>query len=176
MIKMKISEKELRKIVRECIMENISNNNSLSDDVIIDDMDTHLMRLKDESDFVNLCVSVSYPRFREIILEVLSTCGISYSNITYDKYDENVYILIFNNCEVNIQQFINATNGNVDDYDFSNASQVVEYLRYDGSSELEWMIKEYCKHIREFSIYDLSFSTDGKTCSIYIKLPFNIKD
>ena len=85
-------------------------------------------------------------------------------------------MLILNNCEVNIKQFINVTNSNVDDYDFSDALQVVEYLRYDGSSELEWKIKEYCKHIREFTIYDLSFSDDGKTCAIYIELPFDIKD
>lgn len=156
-------------------MENM-NNNSLSDDIIIDSMDTYLMRLKKECDFVNMCVSVSYPRMRDIILEVLSDCGISYSNITYKKFDDNVYMLILNNCEVNIQQFINATNSNVDDYDFSDALQVVEYLRYDGSSELEWKIKEYCKHIREFSIYDLSFSGDGKTCAIYIELPFDIRD
>lgn len=171
---MKINEKELRRIIRESIMENMDNN-SLSDDIIVNDMDTYLRRLKEECDFVNMCVSVSYPRMRDIILEVLSNCGISYSNISYKKYDDNVYMLILNNCEVNIEQFINATNSNVEDYDFSDASQVVEYLRYDGSSELEWMIKEYCKQIREFSIYDLSFSGDGKTCVIYIELPFDIK-
>lgn len=176
MIKMKISEKELKKIVRECIMESISNNNSLSDDVIIDDMDTHLMRLKHEYTFVEWCISELYPRFREIILEVLSKCGISYSNITYDKYDDNVYMLIFNNCDVNIQQFINATNSSVEDYDFSDASQIIKYLRYDGGSELEWLIKDECKVVREFSIYDISFSDDCKTCAIYIKLPFNIKN
>ena len=172
---MKVNEKELRRIIRESIMENM-NNNSLSDDIIVDGMDTYLRRLKEECDFVNMCVSVSYPRMREIILEVVSECGISYSNISYNKYDDNVYMLILNNCEVNIQQFINATNSNVDDYDFSDVLQVVEYLRYDGSSELEWRIKEYCKHIREFSIYDLSFSGNGKTCAIYIELPFDIKD
>ena len=172
---MKINEKELRRIIRESIMENI-NNNSLSDDIIVDGMDTYLRRLKEECDFVNMCVSVSYPRMREIILEVVSECGISYSNISYKKYSDNVYMLILNNCEVNIQQFINATNSNVEDYDFSDALQVVEYLRYDGSSELEWMIKEECKVVREFSIYDLSFSGNGKTCAIYIELPFDIKD
>ena len=77
-------------------------------------MDTYLRRLKEECDFVNMCVSVSYPRMREIILEVISECGISYSNISYNKYDDNVYMLILNNCEVNIQQFINATNSNVE--------------------------------------------------------------
>lgn len=172
---MKVNEKDLRRIIRESIIENM-NNNSLSDDIIVDGMDTYLRRLKEECDFVNMCVSVSYPRMREIILEVISECGISYSNITYKKYDDNVYMLILNNCEVNIQQFINATNSNVDDYDFSDALQVVEYLYCDGGSELEWMIKEYCKQIREFSIYDLSFSDDGKTCAIYIELPFDIKD
>lgn len=172
---MKINEKELRRIIRESIMENM-NNNSLSDDVIVDSMDTYLRRLKEECDFVNMCVSISYPRMREIILEVVSECGISYSNISYKKYSDNVYMLILNNCEVNIQQFINATNSNVEDYDFSDALQVVEYLRYDGSSELEWMIKEECKVVREFSIYDLSFSGNGKTCAIYIELPFDIKD
>lgn len=175
MIKMKISEKELRRIIRESIMENMSNN-SLSDDVIIDDMDTHLMRLKEECDFVNSCISELYPRFREIILEVLSKCGISYSNISYDKYDDNVYMLIFNNCDVNIQQFINATNSNVEDYDFSDFSQIVKFLHYDGGSELEWYLKDECKVVREFSIYDISFSEDCKTCTISIKLPFNIKD
>lgn len=172
---MKINEKELRRIIRKSIMENMDNN-SPSDDIIVNDMDTYLRRLKEECDFVNMCVSVSYPRMRDIILDVLSNCGISYSNITYKKYDDNVYMLILNNCEVNIQKFINATNSNVEDYDFSDASQVVEYLLYDGSSELERMIKEYCKHIREFSIYDLSFSGDGKTCAIYIELPFDIED
>jgi hypothetical protein len=172
---MKINEKELKRIIRESIMENM-NNNSLSDDIIVDGMDTYLRRLKEECDFVNMCVSVSYPRMRDIILEVISECGISYSNISYNKYDDNVYMLILNNCDVNIQQFINATNSNVEDYDFSDALQVVEYLRYDGSSELEWMIKEECKVVREFSIYDLSFSGDGKTCAIYIELPFDIKD
>ena len=171
----KMNEKELRRIIRESIIENM-NNNSLSDDIIVDDMDTYLRRLKEECDFVNMCVSVSYPRMREIILEVISDCGISYSNISYNKYDDNIYMLILNNCEVNIQQFINATNSNVDDYDFSDASQIVEYLYCDGGSELEWMVKEYCKQIREFSIYDLSFSRDGKTCAIYIELPFDIKD
>ena len=171
---MKINEKELRRIIRESIMENM-NNNSLSDDIIVDDMDTYLRRLKEECDFVNMCVSVSYPRMREIILEAISDCGISYSNITYKKYDDNVYMLILNNCEVNIEQFINATDSNIEDYDFSDASQVVEFLRYDGSSTLEWMIKRYCKEIREFSIYDLSFSGDGKMCAIYIELPFNIE-
>ena len=83
---MKINEKELRRIIRESIIENI-NNNSLSDDIIVDGMDTYLMRLKEECDFVNMCVSVSYPRMREIILEVISECGISYSNITYKKKD-----------------------------------------------------------------------------------------
>ena len=173
---MKISEKELKKIVRECIMENISNNSSLSDDIIIDGMDTYLMRLKEECDFVNMCVSISYPRFRDIILEVLSKCGISYSNISYDKYDDNVCMLIFNNCKVNIHQFINATNSNVEDYDFSDASQIIKFLHYDGGSELEWLIKDECKVVREFGIYDISFSSDCKTCTIYIKLPFNIKD
>lgn len=172
---MKINEKELRRIIRESIIENM-NNNSLSDDIIVNDMDTYLRRLKEECDFVNMCVSVSYPRMRDIILEVLSDCGISYSNITYKKFDDNVYMLILNNCEVNIQQFINATDSNIEDYDFSDVLQVVEFLRYDGSSELIRMIKEYCKHIREFSIYDLSFSGDGKTCAIYIELPFDIKD
>lgn len=172
---MKINEKELRRIIRESIMENIGNS-SPSDDIIVDDMDTYLRRLKEECDFVNMCVSVSYPRMREIILEVISDCGISYSNITYKKYADNVYMLILNNCEVNIQQFVNATNSNIEDYDFSDVLQVVEYLRYDGCSELEWMIKEECKVVREFSIYDLSFSGDGKTCAIYIELPFNIKD
>ena len=172
---MKINEKELRRIIRESIIENMGNN-SLSDDIIVDDMDTYLRRLKEECDFVNMCVSVSYPRMREIILEVISECGISYSDISYKKYNDNVYMLILNNCKVNIQQFINATNSNVDDYDFSDGLQIVEYLRYDGSSELICMIKEYCKHIREFSIYDLSFSSDGKTCAIYIELPFDIKD
>lgn len=171
---MKVNEKELKRIIRESIMENM-NNSSLSDDIIVDDMDTYLRRLKEECDFVNMCVSVSYPRMREIILEVISNCGISYSNISYNKYDDNVYMLILNNCEVNIEQFINATDSNIEDYDFSDASQVVEFLRYDGSSTLEWMIKEYCKQIREFSIYDLSFSGDGKTCAIYIELPFNIE-
>lgn len=172
---MKINEKELRRIIRESIMENMGNN-SPSDDIIVDDMDTYLRRLKEEYDFVNMCVSVSYPRMRKIILEVISDCGISYSNITYNKYDDNVYMLILNNCEVNIEQFVNATNSNIEDYDFSDVLQVVEYLRYDGCSTLEWMIKEECKSVREFSIYDLSFSGDGKTCAIYIELPFDIKD
>ena len=172
---MKINEKELRRIIRESIMENM-NNNSPSNDIIVDDMDTYLRRLKEECDFVNMCVSVSYPRMREIILEFISNCGISYSNITYKKYDDNVYMLILNNCEVNIEQFINATDSNIEDYDFSDVLQVVEFLRYDGSSTLEWMIKRYCKEIREFSIYDLSFSDDGKACAIYIELPFDIKD
>lgn len=172
---MKINEKELRRIIRESIMKNM-NNNYLSDDIIIDSMDTYLMRLKEKCDFVNMCVSVSYPRMRDIILEVLFNCGISYSNITYKKYDDNVYMLILNNCDVNIQQFINATDSNIDDYDFTDSSQVIEYLRYDGSSTLEWKIKEECKSVREFSIYDLSFSGDGKTCAIYIELPFDIED
>lgn len=172
---MKINEKELRRIIRESIIENM-NNNSLSDDIIVDSMDTYLRRLKEECDFVNMCVSVSYPRMREIILEVISECGISYSNITYKKYDDNVYMLILNNCAVNIEQFIHATDSNIDDYNFSDASQVVEFLRYDGSSTLEWKMKEECKSVREFNIYDLSFSGDGKTCAIYIELPFDIKD
>lgn len=172
---MRINEKELRRIIRESIIENM-NNNSPSNDIIIDSMDTYLMRLKEECDFVNMCVSISYPRMREIILEVISECGISYSNITYKKYDDNVYMLILNNCNVNIQQFVNATDSNIEDYNFSDASQVIEYLRYDGSSILEWKIKEECKVVREFNIYDLSFSGDGKTCVIYIELPFNIKD
>ena len=55
---MKINEKELKRIIRESIMENM-NNNSLSDDIIVDGMDTYLRRLKEECDFVNMCVSVS---------------------------------------------------------------------------------------------------------------------
>jgi hypothetical protein len=172
---MKINEKELRRIIRESIMENMRNN-SLSDDIIVDGMDRYLRRLKEECDFVNMCVSVSYPQMREIILKVISECGISYSNISYKKYDDNVYMLILNNCEVNIEEFINATNSNIEDYDLSDASQVVEYLHYYGSSALEWKIKEECKSVREFSIYDLSFSRDGKTCAIYIELPFDIED
>ena len=172
---MKINEKELRRIIRESIMENMRNN-SLSDDIIVDGMDRYLKRLKEECDFVNMCVSVSYPQMREIILKVISECGISYSNISYKKYDDNVYMLILNNCEVNIEEFINATNSNIEDYDLSDASQVVEYLHYYGSSALEWKIKEECKSVREFSIYDLSFSRDGKTCAIYIELPFDIED
>lgn len=172
---MKINEKELRRIIRESIMENMGNN-SLSDDIIIDGMDRYLRRLKEECDFVNMCVSVSYPKMREIILNVISECGISYSNISYKKYDDNVYMLILNNCEVNIEEFINATNSNIEDYDLSDASQVVEYLHYYGSSALEWKIKEECKVVRKFSIYDISFSGDGKTCAIYIELPFDIED
>ena len=170
---MKINEKELRRIIRESIMENMRNN-SLSDDIIVDGMDRYLRRLKEECDFVNMCVSVSYPQMREIILKVISECGISYSNISYKKYDDNVYMLILNNCEVNIEEFINTTNSNIEDYDLSDASQVVEYLHYYGSSALEWKIKEECKVVRKFSIYDISFSGDGKTCAIYIELPFDI--
>lgn len=172
---MKINKKELKRIIRESIMENMDNN-SPYDDIIVNDMDTYLKRLKEECNFVNMCVSVLYPRMRDIILKVISECGISYSNISYKKYDDNVYMLILNNCEVNIQQFINSTDSNIDDYDFSDVSQVIEYLCYDGSSTLEWKIKEECKSVREFSIYDLSFSGDGKTCVIYIELPFNIED
>lgn len=92
---MKISEKQLRKIIKESIENGIINHQE-NDSVMID-LQKKLKSLQSEIEQINEFTEVMYPRFKEYLRNMLSKYGLWSENVsvgdcvrTYCVYVENI--------------------------------------------------------------------------------------
>jgi polyhydroxyalkanoate synthesis regulator phasin len=145
---MKISEKQLRKIIKESIENGIMNHQE-NDSVMID-LQKKLNVLQNEIEQINEFTEVTYPRFKEYLRNLLGKYGLWSENVSFEDCVQTYCVYVENIRQENVN-----FDALMKDFHVNEAiPEICEYLKIDESEIMNSL--EGCAEIINEACYNMT--------------------